>query len=68
MRMFNRYLGAAGLLALVGALTPVSSRSERRSPLLHGRHWMAVTGKPSRPPPPPPSSRRRVMPWTRRAP
>jgi len=46
MRMFNGYLGAAGLLALVGALTTGVVAQRTAKPVLHGRHWMAVTGKP----------------------
>ena len=49
MRIFNGYLGAAGLLALVavvGVLTTGVLAQRTAKPVLHGRHWMAVTGKP----------------------
>jgi len=49
MRMFHGYLGAAGLLALVaivGVLTTGVTAQRTAKPVLHGRHWMAVTGKP----------------------
>ena len=41
-------LGAAALLgvaALLGAVAPVA-QARTQKPALHGRHWMAVTGKP----------------------
>jgi len=47
--MFHGYLGAAGLLALVaivGVLTAGVTAQRTAKPVLHGRHWMAVTGKP----------------------
>ena len=49
MRIFYGYLGAAGLLALVavvGVLTTGVLAQRTAKPVLHGRHWMAVTGKP----------------------
>ena len=49
MRMLNGYVGAAGLLALVavvGVLTTGAFAQRTAKPVLHGRHWMAVTGKP----------------------
>ena len=49
MRMFHGYLGAAGLLALVaifGVLSTGTMAQRTAKPVLHGRHWMAVTGKP----------------------
>ncbi|MFO7692005.1 MAG: gamma-glutamyltransferase [Vicinamibacterales bacterium] len=49
MRMYHGYLGAAGLLALiavVGVLTTGVTAQRTAKPVLHGRHWMAVTGKP----------------------
>jgi gamma-glutamyltranspeptidase/glutathione hydrolase len=49
MRMYHGYLGAAGLLALVaivGVLSSGAMAQRTAKPVLHGRHWMAVTGKP----------------------
>jgi gamma-glutamyltranspeptidase/glutathione hydrolase len=49
MRMVNGYLAAAGVLAfvaIVGVLTTGVSAQRTAKPVLHGRHWMAVTGKP----------------------
>jgi len=49
MRMFHGYLRAAGLLALVaifGVLSTGTLAQRTAKPVLHGRHWMAVTGKP----------------------
>nr|MDQ3747005.1 gamma-glutamyltransferase family protein [Acidobacteriota bacterium] len=42
-RLFVVLLSAA----LVGSLVPTRSRAQRtEKPPLHGRHWMAITGKP----------------------
>jgi len=49
MRMLNGYVGTAGLLALVaifGVLSTGTMAQRTAKPVLHGRHWMAVTGKP----------------------
>jgi gamma-glutamyltranspeptidase/glutathione hydrolase len=49
MRMLNGYVGTAGLLALVaifGVLSTGTLAQRTAKPVLHGRHWMAVTGKP----------------------
>jgi gamma-glutamyltranspeptidase/glutathione hydrolase len=49
MRMVNGYLAAAGVLAfvaIVGVLTTGVTAQRTAKPVLHGRHWMAVTGKP----------------------
>ena len=49
MRMVNGYVGTAGLLALVavfGVLATGTLAQRTAKPVLHGRHWMAITGKP----------------------
>ena len=49
MRMVNGYMGTAGLLALVavfGVLATGTLAQRTAKPVLHGRHWMAITGKP----------------------
>ena len=49
MRMVNGYVGTAGLLALVaifGVLATGALAQRTAKPVLHGRHWMAITGKP----------------------
>ena len=43
-RTVLRSLAAALVLAALGVSLPVSARTNK--PPLHGRHWMAVTGKP----------------------
>ncbi|MCU0251592.1 MAG: gamma-glutamyltransferase [Vicinamibacterales bacterium] len=49
MRRVNGYVGTAGLLALVavfGVLATGTLAQRTAKPVLHGRHWMAITGKP----------------------
>src|ERR687896_804106 len=42
---FRRSLSAIGLLGVYFAFTPLAAQRTQKPPL-HGRHWMAVTGKP----------------------
>jgi gamma-glutamyltranspeptidase/glutathione hydrolase len=42
------WFGAAVVVAALGALRPVAAQEERETikPALHGKHWVAITGKP----------------------
>src|SRR5689334_10192047 len=47
MRLSRRLFVVLLSAALVGVFAPTRSRGQRtQKPPLHGRHWMAVTGKP----------------------
>ncbi|HLM54663.1 MAG TPA: gamma-glutamyltransferase [Pyrinomonadaceae bacterium] len=47
MRLVGKLLRLMLPVSLVAAMLPASPRAQRTAkPVLHGRHWMAITGKP----------------------
>ncbi|HEX2686307.1 MAG TPA: hypothetical protein VHN14_06800, partial [Kofleriaceae bacterium] len=47
--MLSRFAGAAAAItsiALIGATPHAASADRPHKPVLHGQHWVAITGKP----------------------